>query len=277
MAEEKTRKIKVSALQMNSKVGDKYYNFNKLKKLINTNLDNDVDVLILPEVWTVGWDCKYFQQSAEEIDKSETIKLLSDIAPKYNTYVIGGSFIEKSKDGLFFNTSPVIDKSGKLIAKYSKNHLYSSYGADENKYITVGESPIMVNIKGIKTGLTICYDIRFPEIFRAYRKAGAELLINMAAWGLGKPIPWETLTRCRAIENQSYLVALTQSGQISGNEWNIGHSRIFDFLGNTITEIKEQKEGLMSAILDFSPLRKYRDECKILDDIKKSYEVKYNE
>ena len=277
MEEKETEKIKISALQMSSKIGDKCYNLKKLKTLVKQNIECDVDILILPEVWTVGWDCKYFQNSAEEIENSETIKMLCDIAAQYNTYVIGGSFIEKTKDGTFYNTSPVINRSGKLIAKYSKNHLYSSYGADENKYITPGEKPVMVNINGIKTGLTICYDIRFPEIFRAYRKAGAELLINMAAWGLKKPIPWETLTRCRAIENQAFMVALTQSGQISDGEWNIGHSRIFDYLGNIIAEIKDQKEGIMSAVLNFSQLLKYRNECKILDDIKKSYEVEYYE
>lgn len=262
---------------MSSKIGDRCYNLKKLETLVEQNIEPDVDILILPEVWTVGWNCKYFQDSAEELENSETIKLLSAIAAQYNTYIIGGSFIEKTKAGLFYNTSPVINRAGKLVAKYSKNHLYSSYGANENKYITAGEKPVMVNIDGIKTGLTICYDIRFPEIFRAYRKAGAELLINMAAWGLKKTIPWETLTRCRAIENQAFMVALTQSGQISDNEWNIGHSRIFDFLGNTITEIQDQKEGIMSAILDFTQLRKYREECKILDDLKTSYEVEYHE
>lgn len=72
----------------------------------------------------------------------------------------------------------------------------------------------MVDIEGIKTGLTICYDIRFPEIYRAYRKAGADLFINCAAWGLNKPVPWECMTRCRAVENQTFMVALTQSGYI---------------------------------------------------------------
>ena len=97
------------------------------------------------------------------------------------------------------------------------------------------------------SGLTICYDIRFPEIFRAYREAGADLLVNMAAWGSKKPIPWEYLTGARAVENQCYMIALTQSGKIKDNEYNIGHSRIFDYCGETIAEIKDQREGIMSC------------------------------
>lgn len=274
---EKEKNLNISAIQMCSEIGNKYKNFEKVSQLIHRDVNKEVDIIILPEVWTVGWDCRYFRQSAEYLGNSETVNFLSKIAKEYNSYILGGSFIEKIDDNTYLNTCPVIDRQGKLIAKYSKNHLYSSYGADENKYITTGSSPVMVNIDGIKTGLTICYDIRFPEIFRAYRKAGVELLINMAAWGLHKPIAWETLTRCRAIENQAYMVALTQSGQISESEWNIGHSRIFDYLGNTVAEIKDQKEGAMSVKINLSQMRQYREECLIMNDIKNSYEVKYYE
>ena len=272
--EEKT--LNISAIQMSADIGNKYNNFKKIKYLVERDVSEDVDVIILPEVWSVGWSCSYFERCAEPAESNETLEFLSGIAKEYNSYVLGGSYIEEN-NGQYFNTCPAFDRNGELIAKYSKMHLYSSYGADENKYITCGKSPVMIDIDGIKTGLTICYDIRFPEIFRAYRKAGAELLVNMAAWGLHKPIPWETLTRCRAIENQAYMIALTQSGKITDEEWNIGHSRIFNYTGETLAEIKEQNEGAMSAVLNFSPLRKYRSECRIMDDIAESYEVKYYE
>jgi nitrilase len=135
----------------------------------------------------------------------------------------------------------------------------------------------MVNIDGIKVGLTICYDIRFPEIYRAYRKAGADLFINCAAWGLSKPIPWECMTRSRAVENQTFMVALTQSGYIENDEWNIGHSRIIGYKGETISEIKDQKEGAMSATLDFTPMYEFRDKCTCMNDIRTNYEVVYEE
>lgn len=268
------KEINISAIQMCSKIGDKKENFRKVRELIDRDVKSDVDIIVLPEVWTVGWSPKHFRESAEFIDTSETIKFLSDIAKDYNSYVIGGSFIEKVNDDKYLNTLPVINRKGSLIAKYSKNHLFSYYGCEESKFVEVGEGPVMVNIEGINVGLTVCYDIRFPEIYRAYRKAGADLFINAAAWGLNKPIPWECMTRCRAVENQTYMVALTQSGYIEDNEWNIGHSRIIDYKGESISEIKDQKEGAMSALIKFDEMYQFRDKCTILNDIRESYEVK---
>lgn len=270
---EKPEKIKVSALQMCSKIGDKRANFDKIKCIVARELERDVDFLVLPEVWTVGWSCEDFTSSAELLENSDTIKLLSSIAKDYNTNILGGSFIQKTEDGKFYNTCPVINRRGELVATYSKMHLYSYCGCTEGTYITVGKSPVMVNLDGVNIGLTICYDIRFPEIFRAYRAAGADLLVNMAAWGLKKPIPWEALTRARAIENQAYMVALTQSGIIKDDDWNIGHSRIIDYVGETVTEITDQREGLMTCEIKFNDMYDYRNSCTILNDIRESYEV----
>ena len=267
------QKIKISALQMSSVTGDKKTNFKLVENIVARELEKNTDFLVLPEVWTVGWSCEDFLSSAETLDNSDTIKLLSSIAKDYNVNILGGSFILKSDDGKYYNTCPVINRKGELIAMYSKMHLYSYCGCNEGSYITPGKSPVMVNIDEVKIGLTICYDIRFPEIFRAYRESGADLLVNMAAWGISKPIPWEVLTRARAIENQAYMVALTQSGHIKGNEWNIGHSRIIDYLGETAAEIKDQKQGIMSCEINFNDMYAYRNSCTILKDIQKCYEV----
>ena len=233
-------KIKLLAIQMESAIGDVALNIETVKNLLKANLDKygNVDFVFLPELWTVGWDCPSFPASAEVLEESKAVNMLKEIAKTYNVNVIGGSFVEKQGDKLF-NTCPVINRKGELVCTYNKNHLYSYNGDTENQYITVGSNPVMVKLDGVKIGLTICYDIRFPEIYRAYRKAGADLLIDCAAWGLKKPIPWECMTRCRAVENQSFMVALTQSGYIEDNEWNIGHSRIIDYKGDSIAEIKE--------------------------------------
>lgn len=270
-----TKSIKISAIQMNAKIGDKKANFDKVSALIKRDIDT-TDVIILPEVWTCGWSPRVFQDSAEDLNDSDTIKFLSRIAKEHNCWIIGGSFITK-RNNHFYNTCPVINRDGKVVTTYSKNHLFSYYGCEEGKFVDTGKSPVMVNIDGIKVGLTICYDIRFPEIYRAYRKAGADLFVNCAAWGLSKPIPWECMTRSRAVEEQTYMVALTQSGFIENDEWNIGHSRIIDYKGETISEITNQKEGAMEAILDFDSMYKFRDKCTCLNDIKETYEVQYEE
>lgn len=268
-------KINVSCIQMNAKIGDKKANFAKVEMLIDRDAKG-ADIIVLPEVWTCGWSPKIFQESAENLKNSETIEFLSRIAKKHNSWIIGGSFITE-QNGHFYNTCPVLNRKGGLVAVYSKNHLFSYYGCDEGKFVEAGKSPVMVNIEGIKAGLTICYDIRFPEIYRAYRKAGADLLVNCASWGLKKPIPWECMTRSRAVENQTYMIALTQSGYIENDEWNIGHSRIIDYKGETISEIKDQNEGAMSAVLDFAPMYDFRDKCTCMNDIRETYEVVYEE
>lgn len=272
--EEFDKKIKVAALQMSSSIGDRAANYNKVREILERDMVPNFDLLILPEVWTVGWSCEDFTACAEFIEDSETINFLSEIAKKYDVNILGGSFIQKMPAGKSLNTCPVFNRKGELVASYSKNHLYSYCGCTEGDYIKVGDSPVMVDIDGVKIGLTICYDIRFPEIYRAYREAGADLLVNMAAWGLKKPIPWEVLTRARAIENQCYMIALTQSGVIKDDDWNIGHSRIIDYVGETVSEIKNQNEGLMFAEINFKNMYEYRNTCTILKDIRKCYEVK---
>ena len=271
--EEEEKVLNVAALQMQSVIGDRFANYEKVEKILARDLDKGTDLLVLPEVWTVGWSCEDFPAAAENIENSDTINFLSEIAKKYNVNILGGSFIQKIEGQKSLNTCPVINRRGALVVTYSKNHLYSYCGCTEGDYIQPGKSPVMVNIEGINIGLTICYDIRFPEIFRAYRKAGADLLVNMAAWGSKKPIPWKYLTGARAVENQCYMIALTQSGQIKADEYNIGHSRIFDFCGETIAEIKDQREGIMSCKINFAPMYEYRKICTILKDIRENYEV----
>lgn len=265
--------IKLCILQMNSKIGDIKANHKKVQDIVERELPSGVDFLVLPEVWTVGWSCEDFPASAEPFEDSPTLEFLSKLAKAYDVNILGGSFIQKMPEGKALNSCPVFDRHGRLAAIYSKNHLYSYCGCSEGNFVRVGDCPVLVTLEGIKIGLTICYDIRFPEIFRAYRIAGADLIVNMAAWGSKKPVPWETLTRARAIENQIYLAAVTQSGPIKDGEWNIGHSRIFDYMGETIAEIKDQREGICSCDINFNEMYKYRNTCTILKDIRDNYEV----
>lgn len=268
------KKINVSMLQMTSVIGDVEANCQKVKNLIEKYLDKSTDVLVLPEVWTVGWACQHFRESAQDLNDSNVVRFLSSIAKKYNINIIGGSFITV-KDGKYYNTCPVIDRNGKLLTTYSKNHLYSYYGCDEGKYITVGDFPVMVELDGVKFGLTICYDIRFPEIYRAYRKSGADILVNCAAWGSKKPIPWEVMTKSRAVENQCYMIALTQCGYIENGEYNLGESRIIDYKGEELASIKNRdEEKIVSADIELDEMYDFREKCTVLNDIRDKYEVK---
>lgn len=266
------KEIKIGMLQMSSVLGNIEANCDKIKEIMKREYQSDTDVLVLPEVWTVGWSCKRFCDCAEDINNGYSINFLKELAKEYNINIIGGSIIENRK-GKYYNTTPVINHSGDLVTTYSKTHLYSYYGCDEGKYITKGDYPVMVELEGVNYGLTICYDIRFPEIYRAYRKAGADILINCAAWGSKKPIPWEVMTKSRAVENQCYMVALTQCGYIENYEYNLGESRIIDYKGEELSYIKD-KEGISYGTIDLDSMYEFRDKCRILEDIRENYEVK---
>lgn len=267
------KKVIVSILQMCSKIGDIEANCSKVEDLFNQYFEcNTADVVVLPEVWSCGWSCSHFRDTAQVIESSSVIDLLSRLAKKFNVNIIGGSFITKNGER-YFNTCPVINRLGQLVATYSKNHLYSYYGCDEGKFVSVGDSPVMVELDGIKYGLTICYDIRFPEIYRAYRKAGVDILVNCAAWGSKKPIPWEVMTKSRAVENQSFMIALTQSGYIENGEYNLGESRIIDYKGEEVASIMSG-EGVVSAEIDLAEMYDFREKCTVLNDIREDYEVK---
>lgn len=266
---EKKTKVKLLAIQLGSVIADVGVNIKKAEALIEKELSQrSADYVFLPEVWTSGWDCPSFEACAEDIESAQSIKMLQRLAKKYNVNIVGGSIILKGMT----NTCPVINRKGELVCTYDKNHLFSYYGCDEGKFITHGTNPVMVELDGVKIGLTICYDIRFPEIYRAYRIAGADILVNMAAWGASKKIPWDSMTTSRAVENQSYFVALTQTGELKDGTRNLGHSMILDYKGDILSEINEVEGGIFAEV-DLNEMYEFRDKCRVLDDIKNSYEV----
>lgn len=266
------KKVKISILQMSSVIGDVEANIKQVEDIVNLQMPTDTDVLVLPEVWTIGWSCGNFQKSAQYVNSGSVHDFLSELAKKYSINIIGGSYITQ-KNSEYFNTCPVFNRRGELVASYSKMHLYAYYGCDEDKFVSRGSTPVMVELDGVKYGLTICYDIRFPELYRAYMKAGAEVLVNCAAWGSKKPVPWEMMTKSRAIENQSYMVALTQSGYIENGEYNLGESRIISYNGEEVASIMSGV-GIATGVLNLDAMYEFRQKSPTIKDIRESYEVK---
>ncbi len=267
-----TKTINVMAIQMSSELGDKQKNIEKVKKLISENVKKETDIIVLPEVWTVGWACKYFKESAEDLETGNVTKFLSQTAKEHNINIIAGSYITK-QNGKLYNTCPVFNRNGELIAHYNKCHLFSYYGDNEGEIVNAGKNPILVNIENVRVGLSICYDIRFPEIYRAYALKGVDLMVNVAAWGIKKEIPWVSMTHSRAVENQCYFVALTQSGAILNGDYNLGKSAIIDYKGDNLSQI-DSGEGAISAKLNFEEQNTFRSKCTVFKDIHKNYNVR---
>lgn len=236
--------IKTLIVQNNAIIGNKKATFDNAYQLIESYINEKPDIIVFPEVWSVGWFCQIFPEQSEGLETSETIDFLKTIAIESKALVIGGSFIQKC-EGFYKNTCPVISKTGKLITTYDKMHLFSHKGSEENKYIKTGDKLKIINYKGTKIGLSICYDIRFPEIYREYSRNGVEVFVNMAAWSNKKLDHWNIMHRARAIENQCFMLVADQTGKISQNEYNLGHSMLINPWGDIEESLKEEESCLL--------------------------------
>lgn len=257
--------MKVLIVQNNAILNNKSANFDKVEKLLEPYLNVDTDLIVLPEVWATGWDCASFKDAAEHEDNSPTLEFLKHLAFHHESLIIGGSFIRKTADNQYKNTCPVIAKDGKIAALYDKLHLFSHKGSQEQNYVSHGDSLLMLNLGTARIGLTVCYDIRFPEIFRQYSLNGAEIFVNTAAWGKNKLMHWEIMQKARAIENQCYMLAADQTGLIKENEYNLGHSMVISPWGDVIGGLEEE-EGCILAELDLDKLRELRKNFPLLSD-----------
>ena len=255
---------------MRSVLGEKEKNFDKIRNLLSDYKKVKSDLIILPELFATGWYCDIYEKVAETEENSVTSEFLKGIAIEHNSNLIGGSFVRKDNDGSIKNTCPVFDRAGNLIAKYDKMHLYSYLGDTENLHSTAGSKPVIAKTDIGKIGLTVCYDIRFPEIYRCYAYGGADLLVNVAAWPKSRKVHWETLTRARAIENQSFMAAVSQTGEIQNGVYNLGYSAVYDPLGRTVASAAEE-ETVISAEIDFAEMKNLRENVKTLSDRHEKY------
>ena len=276
-------KLKILVVQNNAIIGNKQATLNNVEQLMSKYNNQHFDIIVLPEVFAIGWYCKNFSKEAETLDDSETINFLKNIAQEYKSLVVGGTFIQKTKDGMLKNTCPVISSKGQLVTTYDKMHLFSHKGSEENKFISKGNQLKILDFCKTKIGLSICYDIRFPELYRTYSKAGVEIFINTAAWSISKPEHWDIMHKARAIENQCFMIVADQTGKITGNEYNLGHSMIINPWGTVLSELQSEEECIYYEI-DTDEVKKLREKFPLIKDRRdmeftafKYKEIKVNE
>lgn len=235
--------------------------------MLKENKDFAPDLVVLPEVFNIGVNHEIFQDMAEPTGAGETTMFLSGFANEFNTYIIGGSFIEKSHDGNFYNTSLAFDRNGKIIGKYRKIHMFSYFGSKEGKYITSGDKTCVIDTDFGKVGMSICYDLRFPEQYRCLVDKGAQIIVCPAAWPTERREHLITLSKARAIENLSYFVLVNQTGKSEKERINAGNSMIINPWGEIISQAN-QEEGIIKAEIDLSQIQKIRKEFPVLEDRK---------
>jgi predicted amidohydrolase len=252
----------VAVLQMNSGE-DKAKNVETALRLIDDAAATGARLVVLPEIWTYLGNDEGNRANAERIPGPVTDALAAK-AKQHGIYLHGGTVLEK-RDGepKLFNTTVVFDPSGELVAQYSKIHMFdvvldgvASY--KESNTVQRGEEIVTFDMDGTTVGLAICYDLRFPELFRILTLRGADVIVLPAAFTMttGKD-HWEVLIRARAIENQVYMVSCGQYGPDSSGKWCYGRSLIADPWG-TVVATAPDREFVLQATVDLDYLQKVR-------------------
>ncbi len=265
-------KVKLFLVQLEAAAGDIDKNTDKVSSLLEKNAHENADLIVLPELWTIGWDCANFNRYSEELFDSKIYKFLKELAKKYNANIIGGSSILRKNGEKDRNTCIILDRQGNIINTYDKYHLFSHRGEAEGRYLQEGDGGVIAHTDIGNIGISICYDIRFPELFRLYAFNGADFIVNMAAWPKSFVDEYVTLSKARAIENQLYFVSACLTGKINESFFFSGNSFVADYKGRIIASAQEE-EKVLSAVLDIDEMNNYRLQMPILKDTKSSYKL----
>ncbi|RLA85658.1 MAG: carbon-nitrogen family hydrolase [Deltaproteobacteria bacterium] len=252
--------MRIACVQMEVK-GDKYANMAHAERLL-LGLKG-ADLVILPEVWNIGYfSFDLYWKESETLD-GETVRFISEMAKKLNAYILGGSMIRR-EGGKLYNTSLFVDNNGKLIATYDKIHLFG-YGSREKELVSRGEGVRVVETDIGVFGLSTCYDLRFPELYRIMVDKGAQMFLVVAAWPYPRLEHWLMFNRVRAIENCAFLASANCVGEGDGVRF-CGHSMVVDPWG-VIVASGGDEEAVIWAEVELEKVRQVRAESPALRDI----------
>ncbi|MCW5604553.1 MAG: carbon-nitrogen hydrolase family protein [Burkholderiales bacterium] len=256
--------MKVALIQMNSQE-NKAANLTQAKQLVERAVAEErPDLVVLPELFTMlseSVDAK--RSAAEDLPGGEAYEMLRNLASTHRIILHGGSFLERAGDK-FYNTTVVFDRAGKELARYRKIHLFDVDTPDGKSYresatMARGTEVVAYQAGDRTIGCSICYDVRFPELYQALAKKGAEIIAVPAAFTLqtGRD-HWEVLLRARAIETETYVLAAGQCGSYAnGQRQNFGHTLVANPWGH-ITAMAADKVGYIATRLDFDYLKQVR-------------------
>lgn len=231
------------------------------------------DLVVLPELWPAGgFDYPRWNERAEPVD-GPIAQALSAAAAKARVTLHGGSIVERAEAteaggrGLW-NTSVVFGPDGERLATYRKIHRFG-FGEGEPTLLDAGTDIVVVDVpvargEAVKVGLSTCYDLRFPELYRRLLDGGAEVFVVPAAWPMRRVAHWTLLGQARAIENQCVVVACNTAGTHAGHEMG-GHSQVVDATGKVLASAGAD-EQVISTDLDIAAIADWRRAFPVLPD-----------
>ncbi|MGQ3684423.1 MAG: carbon-nitrogen family hydrolase [Candidatus Loosdrechtia sp.] len=221
--------MKIALVQLDIRWESKKINGERAEEFIKKASHEKCDIVVFPEMFNTGFSMNI--PTIVEDESGETASVLSDMAKRYEINLIAG-FPAKASDGKKGkNLAVVFDRKGERIARYVKIHPFSF--ASEDQHYTAGNDTVIFNIEGMSASIFICYDLRFPEVFRSIAK-DVQAIFVIANWPSSRKEHWVTLLKARAIENQCFVIGVNRTGTDGNGIHYPGASRVIDPSGMEI-------------------------------------------
>ncbi|WP_049925723.1 carbon-nitrogen family hydrolase [Halopiger goleimassiliensis] len=267
-----TESLRIGLAQLEIEPGARPANVDRALEAIERAAARGVDLVALPELFTVGYFAfDLYERTAEPVE-GETLTRVSEAAAAHDVAVLAGTIVEDlaattavetpAAEGLA-NTAVLFDADGKRQLVYRKHHLFG-YESAEAELLVPGERLETATVGGVCVAVSTCYDLRFPELFRRFVDAGAELLLVPSAWPYPRIEHWETLSRARAIENQCYVATINGSGTFD-DATLLGRSTVYDPWGVALASSGDEP-ALVTAEVDPARVADVREEFPALRD-----------
>lgn len=259
--------MKTVIFQFEVTEGDYEKNLSKVKSLFQNHKLEEDSIVVLPEMWTSGYDLQNIEELAFH-NLSGVKEEMARLAVEYKVNIVAGS-VPNIKDGNdVLNTAFVVDKNGELTYEYSKIHLVPML--NEPEYLTGGgASAETFELLGNKAGMVICYDLRFPELFRDLALEGAKVIFVVAEWPIERTEHWLTLLKARAIENQCYIVGSNTFGSQPNGATFAGNSIIINPFGEVLGQGSAATEEVVETDIDLDYIAQVREDIPIFKSRRK--------
>lgn len=257
--------MRLACCQLDIAWEDKAANYRRVEELVEAAELPPGALLLLPEMFATGFTMNALSV-AEALD-GPTANFLSGLARRYRVFVEGGLVVRATGAGSPRNEALVFDPEGRQVARYAKMHLFSFAG--EPAHYSAGPSPVLFDWQGGLVAPAICYDLRFPELFRQLVKNRAQVLAVIACWPAPRESHWLALLRARAIENQCFVVAANRCGRDPSGLAYGGRSQVVDPRGEILADAGTG-EGVIQAEIDLEAQARYRREFPALGDMRLS-------
>jgi len=251
--------LKAAAIQMDCRCCDVRSNLEKAGVLLKKAKAEGAELAVLPELFNVGYDLDALESL--EYNYNETADEISRLSKGLNMYIVAG-VLEKPNDK-YYNSALIFDNKGNMVDRYTKVNLFPL--GREKEIFEPGVKTTTISIDGIKFGVMICYDIRFPELGRKYFQEGCDALLVASAFPFARQEHWNTLIRARAIENQSYVIAANRCG-MDGKTRFAGNSCIVDPWGKVPGALDNFQEDTVVQTIDIQENNRVRKLFPIRED-----------